>query len=81
MIQVGEPITIDAKMAGYSDPSVSLRHYAELLPSNFSSKTKTWRNLFQSLMFGNNLEKQNQLVAFESVDENRALKSQIECGP
>lgn len=58
MIKVGEPITIDAKIAGHSDPSVTLRHYAELLPSDFASIAKNLDKSFSESnvrkLFGKN---------------------------
>jgi hypothetical protein len=82
MIQMGEPITVVAKIAGHSDPSVTLRHYAELFPSDFASTAKNMDKAFSEShvrkLFGKN---QNQLVAMESVDENSALNSENESGP
>ncbi len=82
MIQMGEPITVVAKIAGHSDPSVTLRHYAELFPSDFASTAKNMDKAFSEShvrkLFGKN---QNQLGAMESVDENRALNSENESGP
>ena len=82
MIQMGEPITVVAKIAGHSDPSVTLRHYAELFPSDFASTAKNMDKAFSEShvreLFG---KKQNELVADESANEIRALNSENESGP
>ncbi len=82
MIQVGEPITIDAKIAVHSDLSVTLRHYAELLPSDFASTAKNMDKASAESpvrkLFG---KKQNELVAVESDSEIHALNSENASGP
>ena len=82
MIQMGEPITVVAKIAGHSDPSVTLRHYAELFPSDFASTAKNMDKAFSEShvreLFG---KKQNELVAVESDNKIRALNSENESGP
>jgi integrase len=82
MIQMGEPITVVAKIAGHSDPSVTLRHYAELFPSDFATTAKNMDKAFSEShvreLFG---EKQNQLVAVEPVNRILALNSENKSGP
>ena len=82
MIQMGEPITVVAKIAGHSDPSVTLRHYAELFPSDFASTAKNMDKAFSEShvreLFG---EKQNELVVVESANKIRALNSENASGP
>jgi len=82
MIQMGEPITVVAKIAGHSDPSVTLRHYAELFPSDFASTAKNMDKAFSEShvreLFG---EKQNELVFVESANKIRALNSENASGP
>jgi hypothetical protein len=82
MIQMGEPITVVAKIAGHSDPSVTLRHYAELFPSDFSSTAKNMDKAFSEShvrkLFG---KEQNKFVAVGPSVEDGALISQNESGP
>jgi integrase len=82
MIQIHEPITVIAKIAGHSDPSVTLRHYAELFPSDFASTAKNMDKAFSEShvreLFG---KKQNELVSVESDSEIHALNSENASGP
>jgi len=82
MIQMGEPITVVAKIAGHSDPSVTLRHYAELFPSDFASTAKNMDKAFSEShvrnLFGKN---ENQLVSIESGLENNDFPEENESGP
>ncbi len=82
MIQIHEPITVIAKIAGHKDPSVTLRHYAELFPSDFASTAKNMDKAFSEShvreLFG---KKQNELVSVESDSEIRALNSENASGP
>ena len=82
MIQMGEPITVVAKIAGHSDPSVTLRHYAELFPSDFTSTAKNMDKAFSEShvrkLFGKEL---NKLVAVGPSVEDGALISQNGSGP
>jgi hypothetical protein len=61
---------------------VTLRHYAELFPSDFASTAKNMDKAFSEShvreLFG---KKQNELVAVESDSEIRALNSKNESGP
>ena len=82
MIQMGEPITVVAKIAGHSDPSVTLRHYAELFPSDFASTAKNMDKAFSEShvreLFG---KTQNELVSVETANEIHALNSENKSGP
>jgi hypothetical protein len=82
MIQIGEPISVIAKIAGHSDRSVTLRHYAQLFPPDFATTAKNMDKAFSEShvreLFG---KKQNQLDAVEPVNKIRALTSANESGP
>ena len=82
MIQMGEPITVVAKIAGHSDPSVTLRHYAELFPSDFASTAKNMDKAFSEShvrkLFGKN---EKQLVSIEAGIENNDFPEENQSGP
>ena len=82
MIQMGEPITVVAKIAGHTDPSVTLRHYAELFPSDFASTARNMDKAFSEShvrkLFGEN---QNQLISIESRSKNNDNPEENESGP
>jgi len=70
-----------AKIAGHTDPSVTLRHYAELFPSDFVPTAKNLDRAFsESHVRELFRKKQNELVAVESVSEIRALNSENKSG-
>ena len=82
MIQMGEPITVIAKIAGHSDPSVTLRHYAELFPSDFVSTAQNMDKAFAESDVRNLFGKsQNQIISIESESKNLSFTEENESGP
>jgi len=83
MIQMGEPITVVSKIAGHSDPSVTLKHYAELFPTDLS---KTANRIDQALIEASDVrnlfgENKNPLIIFNEKDKNNQIAEENVSGP
>jgi integrase len=83
MIQMGEPITVISKIAGHTDPSVTLRHYAELFPTDLASTANKIDQEFIETSHVRNLfgENKNQLVITKEKIKNIEISEEKESGP
>jgi hypothetical protein len=65
-----------------ADPSVTLRHYAELFPSDFASTAKNMDKVFSEShvrnLFGKN---EKQLISIQAGLENNDFPEENESGP
>jgi integrase len=79
MIQMGEPITVISKIAGHSNPNTTLKHYAELFPSDFSNTANRLDELFSNSQLRKNYGNQNSIMnqGLENTDSALFLEENL----